>query len=77
MIVISGKKVLSVLGIIVMCVFTFAITNFNIKNATIKDNETIATVALPVNERVIIIDAGHGVPDEGAESSTRNNRSRK
>lgn len=29
---------------------------------------TIQTVTLPVTNKVIVIDAGHGVPDEGAES---------
>lgn len=30
---------------------------------------TIETVALPVSNKVIVLDAGHGIPDEGAESS--------
>jgi len=30
---------------------------------------TVQTVALPVTNKVIVIDAGHGKPDEGAESS--------
>ena len=30
---------------------------------------TTETVALPVTNRVIVIDAGHGTPDEGAESN--------
>ena len=29
-----------------------------------RDNKTIETVALPVEDKVIIIDAGHGFPDE-------------
>ena len=33
------------------------------------DNKTVQTVTLPVTNKVIVIDAGHGVPDEGAESS--------
>ena len=32
-------------------------------------NATVSTVALPVSNKVIVIDAGHGVPDEGAQSS--------
>ncbi len=31
-------------------------------------NNTIETVTLPVTNKVIVIDAGHGIPDEGAES---------
>lgn len=33
------------------------------------------TTSVPVSGKVIVIDAGHGVPDEGAESSSRYNRS--
>lgn len=29
-----------------------------------KDENTVTTVALPVSNKVIVIDAGHGVPDE-------------
>jgi len=31
--------------------------------------ETVPTVSLPVSGKTIVIDAGHGKPDEGAESS--------
>ena len=31
--------------------------------------KTVPTVTLPVTNKVIVVDAGHGVPDEGAESS--------
>lgn len=37
--------------------------------------ESVPTVSLPVSGKTIVIDAGHGKPDEGAESSSRNNRS--
>ena len=29
-----------------------------------ENNKTVETVALPVEDKVIIIDAGHGYPDE-------------
>lgn len=32
-------------------------------------NNTVSTVTLPVSGKTIIVDAGHGKPDEGAESS--------
>ena len=31
--------------------------------------ESVPTVSLPVSGKTIVIDAGHGKPDEGAESS--------
>ena len=60
-----------------MFIFAYAITGYNVSNNTIKNIQTIETVALPVDNKVIVIDAGHGIPDEGAQSSTRYNRSRK
>ena len=69
MIILNRKKILLILGIIAMFIFTYTITIVNTNNRYKKDNESIATVALPVDSKVIVIDAGHGVPDEGAESS--------
>ena len=66
MVVINKKKILFWTGIIATFVFIYSITAYNVNNMK---NKTIATVALPVNNKVIIIDAGHGVPDEGAQSS--------
>lgn len=77
MIILTRKKILWTLGIITMFIFAYAITGYNVTNNSIKEIETIQTVALPVDNKVIVIDAGHGKPDEGAESSKRNNRSRK
>ena len=50
------------LSMICVAVFVF---NFQIA----KKEETVSTVALPVSNKVVVIDAGHGVPDEGAQSS--------
>ena len=37
----------------------------------IKDKkEIVPTVSLPVSGKTIVIDAGHGKPDEGAQSSS-------
>ena len=77
MVVLNGRKILFVLGIITMFVFTYVVTIANTNNISKNDIKSVETVALPVDSKVIIIDAGHGVPDEGAESSTRNYRSRK
>lgn len=34
-----------------------------------QNKDTVPTVSLPVSNKTIILDAGHGVPDEGAQSS--------
>ena len=51
-----------ILSSIVLSVFFVAIGMGELK-------ETVMTVASPVSNKVIILDAGHGSPDEGAESS--------
>ena len=55
MLIINGKRML----IIFMCLI-LAISFGGVK----KNNNTIETVALPVENKVIILDAGHGFPDE-------------
>lgn len=62
MILLSKKRIFVILSCISLSVITFlffANTNFD---------STIETVALPVSDKVIVLDAGHGIPDEGAES---------
>ena len=65
MIVLTKKKILLVSSLIMIFLFTFVIQIGNLNN-----NETVPTVSLPVSNKVIVLDAGHGVPDEGAQSST-------
>lgn len=62
MIIISKKRLLIVLSAILVSVGIFSISS-------VKKEDTVQTVSLPVSEKVIVIDAGHGVPDEGAQSS--------
>ena len=62
MIVLSKKRIMLILSIVFVATLCFTIN-------TTTTNETIETVALPISNKVIVIDAGHGKPDEGAESS--------
>ena len=64
MIILSKKRITIILGCFLVGVFTFML-----QKAQTNEIKTIETVTLPVSGKVIIIDAGHGVPDEGAESS--------
>ena len=51
-------------------IFVFSIFVFALSFAFISDQkESVPTVSLPVSGKTIVIDAGHGKPDEGAESS--------
>lgn len=66
---ILGKKRLIIMTSIIfvsLYAFSFKIANQNFTNA----EKTAQTVALPVTNKVIIVDAGHGSPDEGAESNS-------
>ena len=60
MLVLSGKKIrYFVLGMFAV----FMIIAVSLSN---KDNisEYIETVSLPVSGKVVVVDAGHGIPDE-------------
>ncbi len=62
MIILRKKRIL-------LIVFFLFISVFACMYANEKINQTIQTVATPVNNKVVVLDAGHGKPDEGAQSS--------
>lgn len=62
MVILNKKRLLAMLSMVCVALFVFT---FQIAN---KSN-TVPTVSLPVSNKVIVLDAGHGKPDEGAESS--------
>jgi len=64
MIILNRKRLIAMLSMVCISIFVFT---FQIAE---EEEKTVETVALPVTNKVIVIDAGHGVPDEGAESST-------
>lgn len=65
MIVLNGKRIALVLTSVFLSILVFM---FSFGNNGEKD-PYISTVSLPVSGKTIVVDAGHGVPDEGAESS--------
>ncbi len=52
-----SKKRIIVIGIFLLVVITIGVSQIFI------EPKTIETVALPVSNKVIVIDAGHGEPD--------------
>ena len=54
-----SKKRIVVLGILLLGVITIGVSQIFI------EPESVETVAIPVSNKVIVIDAGHGEPDEG------------
>lgn len=67
MIIVNKKRIFFVIIMLTITVFSYGVVSNN------KNKETIPTISLPVSNKTIILDAGHGKPDEGAESSKRNN----
>ena len=69
MIVISKKRIQIILSCLIMGLFAFS---FQIaeKNNNTGEKNTVETTATPVSGKVVVLDAGHGKPDEGAESSS-------
>lgn len=73
MVVINKKRIQIILSCVLISLLVFSIQVGNTKNNTINTNETnnlIETTSTPVSGKTVILDAGHGVPDEGAQSST-------
>ena len=60
MIIINKKRITLIITSIFLAIFIFVFTTDNVK----ENKDYISTVSLPVSEKVIIVDAGHGKPDE-------------
>ena len=65
MIVLNKKRLLLIFSCMFVSIFVFTLT----RNSSKIQNDYISTVSLPVSGKTVVVDAGHGVPDEGAESS--------
>lgn len=61
MLVLSRRRIL-----LMLCMTCLSLYAFSFKR-TIKENQTVQTVALPSSNKIVIVDAGHGTPDEGAD----------
>ena len=67
MLILKRKRI-----IVMMCMIFISLYAFSFKIANediILNKKTVETVSTPVTNKIIIVDAGHGTPDEGAESS--------
>lgn len=60
MIIVSKKRLGLILSFVLVSICTFMISSSKVNEI----GESVPTVALPVSNKVIIVDAGHGVPDE-------------
>lgn len=64
MIVLSRKRISIIIGCLFISIFAFMFATNN--NGEI----AVPTVSLPISGKIIVVDAGHGKPDEGAQSSS-------
>lgn len=62
MVVLKKKRLLLTINLIIVALFACI---YSIS----AHEKTVETVALPVSNKIIILDAGHGYPDEGAKSN--------
>ncbi|MCF0124994.1 MAG: N-acetylmuramoyl-L-alanine amidase [Clostridia bacterium] len=65
MVVINKKRIQIITGCILISLFTF-LFQIGRKEKAVEIKETVAT---PISNKTIVLDAGHGIPDEGAQSS--------
>ena len=61
MIVLNKKRITFITLCVFVSIFVFIFS--------VDQKNTVPSVSLPVSGKTIVIDAGHGKPDEGAQSS--------
>lgn len=61
MFVINRKRISIIMLCMLVSIFSFILATTNQKE---KNVPTVPTVATPVSGKTIVVDAGHGVPDE-------------
>ena len=72
MLILTKKRIALMLCLVFVSLYAFSF-NVSDNRVGIKSSEsavkTVETVSTPVSNKVVIVDAGHGSPDEGAESN--------
>ena len=62
MLILSKKRIILIMWMICVSLYAFS---FKIANNTGIEEKTVETVGTSVSNKVVIVDAGHGSPDEG------------
>jgi len=57
MIILNKKRIMVIMAMVIVATCAFTLQ-------TAQKQKTTPTVSLPVTNKIIVIDAGHGVPDE-------------
>lgn len=74
MVVFNKKRIEIIISCVIIALFVFSVQISNNKNTKDEKNineskSILETTATPASGKTIVLDAGHGVPDEGAQSS--------
>jgi hypothetical protein len=70
MFIFRKRRIMALMTLMCMAMFCCTIK----VNNKIKENEqTVETVSLPVSNKVVVLDAGHGIPDERCSKFRRIN----
>lgn len=71
MIILKKKRLVLVSLLCCLSIFTFLLaSNVDKKTENETKEKSIETVSLPTTNKVIVLDAGHGVPDERSDLLT-------
>ena len=62
MLILTKKRITLMLCMVFVSLYAFSFKIAN--NETYQNEKTAQTVATPVSNKVVIVDAGHGSPDE-------------
>ena len=65
MLILSKKRITLMLCMVLVSLYAFSFKIANTSDYEVSTERTVETVATPVSNKVVIVDAGHGTPDEG------------
>ena len=63
MVIITKKRIIYKIGIILTFLLISVLSVYKFKEKNTRVITTLETASLPVNNKVIVLDAGHGIPD--------------
>lgn len=64
MLIINSKRIKIILAFLLISLFTFSCNTIKYEKNNV-NNKTVETTATPVSGKTVVLDAGHGTPDEG------------
>lgn len=72
MVLVNKKRIKIIVSCILVSLLAFSFKVGRMDENINNNTNIVETTSTPVSGKTVILDAGHGVPDEGAQSSSRN-----